>query len=95
MNRQTYGFRKFAVVRDVEPDREPTYFAMQCSVCAALGPLVESAKSESAEDQFKADELAKVTAADWIPVHRREEPEHFSHRLIQTTPYRLVPGEWA
>ncbi|MCK1795360.1 hypothetical protein MTQ01_04920 [Streptomyces sp. XM4193] len=94
MSQRTYAFRKFVVVRDTEPDREPTCFAMQCAVCEEAGPLVESAKSSDPQGQLRADEEAKRQAAQWVPVHRREQPEHLSHRLIRTTPYRLVPGEW-
>lgn len=94
MSRRTYGLREFTVELDMEPDRENTSFAMRCSVCSAFGPVIESVKEESGETQLKADEEARRIAAGWLSAHRRERHEHLSYRLIQTIPYRIVPGDW-
>lgn len=94
MSRRSYGSRKFTGQLGMELDRENTCFAMQCCVCPAFGSLIESAKEESGDTQVKVDEEAQQVAARWVSVHRREKREHISHRLIQTTPYRVVPGGW-
>ena len=95
MSRRYYGSRKLTVQLGMEPDRENTCFAMQRCVFPTFGSLIESAKEESGDTQMKVDEDAQQVAARWVSVHRREKHEHISHRLIQTIPYRVVPGGWA
>ncbi|MBB1246125.1 hypothetical protein GL263_21580 [Streptomyces durbertensis] len=78
MPRAVYRFREYRVEADGEPDAEPVTFTMSCAVCGASGPA----------------EADTSTAARWIPVHLKQEPEHLTYREQITRPYRAVPGSW-
>lgn len=89
---ERYGFRHFRVEADHEPDAEPNTQAMQCAVCDASGPKVDVETPETPDGQAEAE--AAKAAAGWISEHRNANREHLTYRLVSTTPYRVVPGEW-
>lgn len=94
MTRGSYRFRHFAVVRDEEPDTEPQSFTLQCSVCEESGPPETVRRADSPQEWTQEVDRARNAAATWLPEHRSQHPEHYSYRLLESTPYRLVPGEW-
>lgn len=88
--REVYGVRRFAVAADTEPDAEPVTVAMQCAVCGEFSPAVELPR----QDSPGAREVARRSAGGWVQEHREANREHFTYRLVETHPYRLVPGSW-
>ncbi|MBW1600665.1 hypothetical protein JJV70_00790 [Streptomyces sp. JJ66] len=92
--RERYGFWRFRVEADLEPDAEPRTFTPHCAVCGDRGPVVEAERQGTPETQEKADHEARTAAAGWIETHRSVPREHLSYRLTATTPYRIVPGAW-
>ncbi|SFD23272.1 hypothetical protein [Streptomyces aidingensis] len=88
--REVHGVRRFTVALDTEPDAEPVTFAMQCVVCGQSGRPVELASGASDVER----EAARRRAALWVKRHRDRNREHFTYRLVETSPYRLVPGDW-
>ncbi|GGU49266.1 DUF7848 domain-containing protein [Streptomyces violascens] len=93
--RERYGFRRFRVEADHEPDAEPNTQRFECAVCGDAGPKVEVEMQETPEAQVKAEADAGIRAADWIADHRNANREHLTYRRVFTTPYRVVPGEWS
>ncbi|MBB1256897.1 DUF7848 domain-containing protein [Streptomyces alkaliterrae] len=89
---EVYAFRRFAVAADIEPDAEAVTYTMQCAVCGACGPVVEVSKE--AELPGEAKGRAARDAAAWVRQHRFAQREHLTYRLVETRPYRLVPGAW-
>ncbi|MBW1602279.1 hypothetical protein JJV70_09180 [Streptomyces sp. JJ66] len=94
MIRESYRFRRFRVQADEEPDADPRTYTARCAVCGLTGPTVEAVKEESPEARAMSAEAARRAAAEWIPRHRDHHREHFSYHLLESTPYRVVPGEW-
>jgi hypothetical protein len=88
--RQVYGVRRFVMEADVEPDAEPSTVAMQCAVCGESSPAVELPRQHAPGTR----EVARRSAAGWVREHRDSNREHFTYRLVETHPYRLVPGGW-
>ncbi|SFD43616.1 hypothetical protein [Streptomyces aidingensis] len=87
---EVYGVRRFAVVLDTEPDAEPATVVMECAVCGESGTQVEVAVAGSEVERA----LARRRAAEWVKRHRDRNREHFTYRLVETSPCRLVPGDW-
>ncbi|GAA1923925.1 hypothetical protein GCM10009716_35390 [Streptomyces sodiiphilus] len=87
---EVHGLRWFAVRVDTEPDAEPETVSMRCAVCEESGPVVELPDDASPEDWA----AARRAAAGWVREHRSGHREHFTYRLVETHPCRLVPGEW-
>ncbi|GAA4689494.1 hypothetical protein GCM10023347_51760 [Streptomyces chumphonensis] len=88
--REVHGVRRFTVEADVEPDAEPSTVVMQCVVCGKSGPAVELSRPCAPASR----EAARPSAAGWVREHRKTNREHFTYRLVETHPYRLVPGGW-
>ncbi|WP_019549374.1 hypothetical protein [Streptomyces sulphureus] len=78
MPNSTYRLRRYAIVRDEEPDAERHSYAMQCAVCSETGPPGPDA----------------AVAHDWVPAHLRAHPEHLTYREHITRAYRAIPGDW-
>ncbi|MEE1929685.1 hypothetical protein V1J52_16075 [Streptomyces sp. TRM 70351] len=88
--REVYAVRNFTVEPDREPDAEPSTVAMCCVVCGQSGPAVEMEPEAPDVDR----NAARRAAAGWVRRHRDENREHFTYRLVEASPYRLVPGRW-
>lgn len=63
---------RWAVGPDLEPDREPDAYAVECAVCLARSP------QEETPDQ----------AQGWVFEHAGRNPSHHTYRAITIQPLR-------
>ncbi|MGW7292325.1 DUF7848 domain-containing protein [Streptomyces xiamenensis] len=74
--RRLLRYRNWTLEPDVEPDSEPTKFAMRCAVCRKKSPV---------SVEFEA-------LSRWVFQHVGRNPSHHSYQEIIVRPWRAWLG---